>query len=145
MRSEGAEQSSTYAGDPIETLQTTKDTARLPVRHDHLGQGNANARQPREFSRFSYVGIDQLPRLERASLVHAAVALRDGRSGRKRGEELNLTGRVTRPGGKVPDPLARHCQGKKEQQRSALLGLHAGTVRRNGGTAVGGFTRKGRE
>jgi hypothetical protein len=102
----------------------------LPVGDDGLGQSGSDLRQAAELIYPGRVDVYPFSRSERLCPPNGAVTLGQGRAGREGGEELDLTGRLPRPGSKMAYGVTGHRQPQEKQQGATFRGRHGTTVRR---------------
>jgi hypothetical protein len=121
---DGLQQARSHPGDPIKPVEAAEPTVRLTVGDDDLGESKPDARKPGQLGYWGNIGVDQLAGRERPRLPPGAVPLGYRGARLQRGEKLNLTGRFTGPGGKMPYALPRHRQREQQQERAALRWRH---------------------
>jgi hypothetical protein len=89
MRPDDAQQTRSYTGDPIQSLEARERSPGLAIRDDGLGQGHADAGQPGELRGRSAFDVDPLAIAEWPSQRGGAVAVGLDRMWRERGQQLD--------------------------------------------------------
>ena len=126
MGAQGGEEPRADARHPVQAGRAAEWAVGLAIRHDLLGERETDPGEPGQLGGGRPVGIDPLPRPQRAAQGEDAVAVGGRRLGRQGGEELDLAGGFTGPGEPPADTLAHEPQREQQQQRAALGGGHAG-------------------
>jgi hypothetical protein len=114
------------ARDPVETLQVPERSVLLPVCDDGLGQPQSDPGKAGELAGAGGVDINHFAGCKRSGSANGTIALSQRGSGRKSGEQLDLTRRLPGPGGQMAYALAGHRQGEKDQQCPTFRRSHEG-------------------
>lgn len=122
MRANHSKQSGPDPGDPVERLQRSEWTTTVPVGHDALGQGQPHPGEPGQLLSGGRIGIDFLPRPQRAVRRLGGLSVSSGGAARDGTKKLDVSWSRIGPGDEIAHGLAGHGQGEQDQNGPSLGG-----------------------